>query len=350
MKMLRRAGIAGIGMYVPERVLTNDELSAIVETNNEWILQRTGIRERRVCSAEQATSDLAIKAALEALAVAGVTPDQLDVILVATCTPDYNNFPATAMLVQDRLGAPQAAAFDISVACAGFAYALDLGAQYIETGRGENVLVIGAEKMTSVIDWEDRSTCILFGDGAGAVLLQPCEESEGLLASNLGADGSGACLLNLPAGGSRTPMTHALLDAKQNTVYMRGKEAFRFGVTVMGETALKALTRAGLTPADIDVLIPHQANIRIIQAAAERMKLVNADGSLSDKVIVNIDRYGNTSAASVPIAMYEAWKFGKIKPGSLVVTIGFGAGLSWGSNVIRWGELTPPALENKGAP
>ena len=349
MKTLRRAGIAGIGMYVPERVLTNDELSLIVETNNEWIVQRTGIHERRVCSPQEATSDLAVKAAEEALRTAGITPDQLDVIVVATCTPDYNNFPATAMLVQDRLGAPQSTAFDISVACAGFVYALDLGAQFIETGRAQNVLVIGAEKMTSVINWEDRSTCILFGDGAGAVLLQPCDDNEGLLGSNLGADGSGACLLNLPAGGSRTPMTHELLDAKQNTVYMRGKEVFRFGVPVMGETALKALTRANLTPADIDVLVPHQANIRIIQAAAERMKLVNDDGSLSEKVIVNIDRYGNTSAASVPIAMYEAWKFGKIQPGSLVVTIGFGAGLSWGSNVIRWGSLTPPAPNNEGA-
>jgi len=336
-------------MYVPERVVTNDELSTWVDTNDEWIVQRTGIRERRVCAAEEATSDLAVQAATEALAVAGLTAGQLDMILVATCTPDFNNFPATAMLVQERLGALQAGAFDISVACAGFTYALDLGAQFIETGRAQHVLVIGAEKMTSVVNWEDRTTCILFGDGAGAVVLSPCGDNEGLLASNLGANGEGACLLQLPAGGSRTPMTHELLDAKQNTVLMRGKEVFKFGVTVMGDTALKALTRAELTPADIDVLIPHQANIRIIQSAAERMKLVNPDGSLSDKVIVNIDRYGNTSAASVPIAMYEAWKSGKIQPGSLVVTIGFGAGLSWGANVLRWGSLVPPAPNNGGA-
>lgn len=341
MNTLRRAGIAGIGMYVPERIVTNDELSTWVDTNDEWIVQRTGIRERRICAAEEATSDLAVKAAEEAMAVAGITPSQLDVILVATCTPDFNNFPATAMLVQERLGALQASAFDISVACAGFAYALDLGAQFIETGRATNVLVIGAEKMTSVVNWEDRTTCILFGDGAGAVVLQPCDENQGLLASNLGANGEGACLLQLPAGGSRTPLTSELLAEKKNTVYMRGKEVFKFGVTVMGDTALKALTRAGLTPADVDVLIPHQANIRIIQSAAERMKLVNPDGSLSDKVIVNIDRYGNTSAASVPIAMYEAWKSGKIKPDHLVVTIGFGAGLSWGANVLRWGNLVP---------
>lgn len=341
MNTLRRAGIAGIGMYVPERIVTNDELSTWVDTNDEWIVQRTGIRERRICAADEATSDLAFKAAEEAMAVAGITADQLDVIILATCTPDFNNVPATAMLVQDRLGAPQATAFDISVACAGFVYGLDLGAQFIETGRAENVLVIGAESMTSIVNWDDRTTCILFGDGAGAAILKPCADDEGLLASYLGADGSGACLLTLPAGGSRTPLTEELLKEKQNTVVMRGKEVFKFGVTIMGETALKALSRAGLTPEDVDVLVPHQANMRIIKSAAERMNLVNSDGSLSDKVIVNVDRYGNTSAASVPIALYEAWKTGKIQPGSLVVTIGFGGGLAWGSNVLRWGNLVP---------
>ncbi len=341
MRTLRRATIAGIGKYTPERVLTNEDLSKLVDTNDEWIVQRTGIRERRIAAENEATSDMGIKAALEAMERAGVDAAQLDVILVATCTPDFNNFPATAMLVQTALGAPQAAAFDISVACAGFVYGLDLGAQFIETGRAQNVLVIGAEKMSSVVNWEDRATCILFGDAAGAVLLQPSQDESGLLASHLGADGSGACLLNLPAGGSRTPLTPELLAAKKNTAFMEGKAVFKFGVKVMGDTAMRALERAGLTEADVDVLIPHQANIRIIQAAAERMGLVTSDGTLSEKVIVNIDRYGNTSAASVPLAMYEAWEAGKITEGNLVVTIGFGAGLSWGANVIRWGTLKP---------
>jgi 3-oxoacyl-[acyl-carrier-protein] synthase III len=341
MRTLRRATIAGIGKYTPERILTNDELSQIVDTNDEWIVQRTGIRERRIAAENEATSDMAVKAAQEALQRAGVSVDQLDVIVVATCTPDFNNFPATAMLVQNALGAPQTTAFDVSVACAGFAHGLDVGAQFIETGRAQNVLVIGAEKMSSVVNWDDRSTCILFGDAAGAVLLQPSDDESGLLASDLGADGSGACLLNLPAGGSRHPMTPELLAGKENTAHMDGKAVFKFGVKVMGETALKALKRAGMTESDVDMLVPHQANIRIIQAAAERMGLVEADGSLSPKVAVNIDRYGNTSAASVPLALYEAWQDGRVVEGSIVVTIGFGAGLAWGANVIRWGKLAP---------
>ncbi|MCX6369581.1 MAG: ketoacyl-ACP synthase III [Armatimonadetes bacterium] len=341
MRTLRRATIAGIGKYTPERILTNDELSQIVDTNDEWIVQRTGIRERRIAAENEATSDMAVKAAQEALDRAGITAAQLDVIVVATCTPDFNNFPATAMLVQNALGAPQTTAFDVSVACAGFAHGLDVGAQFIETGRAKNVLVIGAEKMSSVVNWEDRATCILFGDAAGAVLLQPSDDESGLLASDLGADGSGACLLNLPAGGSRHPMTPELLAGKENTAHMDGKAVFKFGVKVMGETALKALARAGMTESDIDMLVPHQANIRIIQAAAERMGLVESDGSLSHKVAVNIDRYGNTSAASVPLALYEAWQEGRIVEGNIVVTIGFGAGLAWGANVIRWGKLAP---------
>ena len=341
MRTLRRATIAGIGKYTPERVMTNDDLSKIVDTNDEWIVQRTGIRERRIAADHEATSDMAIKAAQEAMDRAGITAADLDVILVATCTPDFNNFPATAMLVQTGLGASHTTAFDISVACAGFAHGLDIGAQFIETGRAKNVLVVGAEKMTSVVNWEDRATCILFGDAAGAVLLQPSDDESGLLASDLGADGSGACLLNLPAGGSRHPMTPELLAGKENTAHMDGKAVFKFGVKIMGETALKALGRAGLTEADVDMLVPHQANIRIIQAAAERMGLVESDGTISPKVAVNIDRYGNTSAASVPLALYEAWMDGRILEGNIVVTIGFGAGLAWGANVIRWGKLKP---------
>jgi 3-oxoacyl-[acyl-carrier-protein] synthase-3 len=338
---LQCATIAGLGMYVPEKVLTNEDLARLVDTSDEWIVQRTGIRERRLCADHEATSDLAVNAAQEALAVAGLDPAQLDVILVATCTPDMPSFPATAMLVQERLGAPRAAAFDISVACAGFAYGLDLGAQFIETGRAKNVLVIGAEAMSRIVNWQDRTTCILFGDGAGAVVLQPGLEGEGLLGSHLGADGAGACLLNIPAGGSRLPLTDELLAERQNTLTMRGKEVFRFGVEVMGESAAAVIEKVGLTPDAIDLLIPHQANVRIIAAAARRLGLTDAEGGLSPKVFVNVERYGNTSAASVPIALVEAWRQGRIPPGNLVVTIGFGAGLAWGANVIRWGALRP---------
>lgn len=334
-QQLRSVGIAGLGMYVPERVLTNQELEALVETNDEWIVSRTGIRERRIAAPDQATSDLAIPAAEEALRVAGITAADLDLIIVATCTGDMGTFPATASLVQDRLGAKAAAAFDVAAVCSGFVYALDVAVQYVATGRYQNVLVIGAEVMSKVLDWTDRNTCVLFGDGAGAVVVRPCPEGEGILGSVLGSDGSGACLLNIPAGGTRQPLTAALIEQKQNYLMMRGREVFRFAVEIMGEAAVQALETVGLSPADVDLFIPHQANVRIIDSAAKRLSLA------SEKVFVNVDRYGNTSAASVPLALYEAWKSGRVLPGSLVVTVGFGAGLTWGANVIRWGDLKP---------
>jgi 3-oxoacyl-[acyl-carrier-protein] synthase III len=334
-RTLLSAGISGIGMYVPPRILTNHDLEKLVETSDEWIVERTGIRERRMAEPGQATSDLAVAAAEEALRVANLTPEDLDLIIVATCTGDMGSFPATASLVQDRMGAKAAAAFDVAAVCSGFVYALDVAAQYVQTGRYENVLVIGAETMTRILDWTDRGTCILFGDGAGAVVVSPCAEGEGILGTVLGSDGAGAVLLNVPAGGSRQPLTPALIEQRQNCLMMKGKEVFRFAVDIMGEAAVQALDSVGLSPADVDLFIPHQANIRIITAAAKRLDMP------MDKVFVNVDRYGNTSAASVPLALYEAWKSGRVKPGDLVVTVGFGAGLTWGANVIRWGNLTP---------
>jgi 3-oxoacyl-[acyl-carrier-protein] synthase III len=335
-KQLRSVGIAGLGMYVPERVLTNHDLERTLDTSDEWIVTRTGIRERRIAAEHQAASDLALPASVEALRVAGIAPDQLDLIVVATCTGDMQSFPATASLLQERLGARRgAAAFDIAAVCSGFVYALEVGAKFVASGMYENVLVVGAEVMSKVLDWTDRTTCILFGDGAGAVVLRPCPEGEGILGSVLGSDGAGACLLNIPAGGSRSPLTPALIEQKQQYVMMKGREVFRFAVEIMGEAAMQALGSAGLTPGDVDLFIPHQANTRIIDAAARRLDLPPS------KVFVNVDRYGNTSAASIPMALYEAWRQGRIRPGGVIVTVGFGAGLSWGANVIRWGDVRP---------
>lgn len=334
-KSLRSVGIAGVGMYVPSRVMTNRDLEPLVDTTDEWIVSRTGIRERRIAADHEATSDLALPAAREALAVAKITPAELDLILVATCSGDMQSFPATASLLQERLGARRVAAFDVAAVCSGFVYALEVGAQFVATGTSENVLVVGAEVMSRLLDWSDRSTCILFGDGAGAVVLRACPPGEGMLASVLGSDGSGACLLNIPAGGSRLPLTPALIEQKQQFLTMKGREVFRFAVEIMGEAALQALEKAGLEPHQVDLFIPHQANTRIIEAAARRLDLPR------EKVFVNVDRYGNTSAASIPMALYEAWRQSRVGPGDVVVTVGFGAGLSWGANVFRWGDLQP---------
>ncbi len=333
-KELRGVGITGLGMYVPERVMTNDDLAKLVDTNDEWIVTRTGIRERRIAREDQATSDLALPASRQALEIARITPDQIDLIIVATCTGDMAAFPATASLLQEQLGVRRgAAAFDVAAVCSGFVYALDVGAQYVATGRYDKVLVVGAETMSKVLDWSDRATCILFGDGAGAVVLQPAPVGEGILGAVLGSDGSGAALLNIPAGGSRAPLTPVLIEQKRNVVFMKGREVFRFAVEIMGEAAVQALESVGMTPGDVDLFIPHQANTRIIDAAAKRLDLP------PEKVFVNVDRYGNTSAASVPMALFEAWQSGRIQPGDVVVTVGFGAGLSWGANVIRWGNV-----------
>lgn len=325
----RSVGIIGIGSHVPEKVLTNKDLEAIVETSDEWIVDRTGIRERRIADQETATSDLAYKAALKALADAKVSADEIDLVIVATATPDMF-FPSTACLVQNRIGATKAAAFDLAAGCSGFAYGLVVGTQFVQNGTYKKVLVIGAETLSKILDWTDRNTCVLFGDGAGAVVLGEVEEGYGILGVELGADGSGGDLLKMPAGGSRMPASAQTVADRLHYVHMSGNDVFKFAVKVMGEAAAKALEHAGLSSEDVDCLIPHQANIRIIQSAAKRLKMP------MDKVMVNVDKYGNTSSASIPIALNEAVKSGKVKKNDVVVVVGFGAGLTWASCVLKW--------------
>jgi len=316
---LRRAGILGTGSFVPPKVVTNDDLAARMETSDEWIASRTGIRARHIVEPGVLTSDLAAAAAENALAAAGLAASDLDLIIVASSTPDYpGSFPSTATVVQQKLGASGAAAFDLGAVCSGFAYALHVAAQMVVTGANRRVLVIGAETLSRVLNWDDRSTAVLFGDGAGAVVLGEVSEG-GYLGGVLGADGAGGELLCVTRSGDCP-----------GTIYQNGREVYKFAVQIMGEVALKAVECAGLTSEDIDLLIPHQANIRIIDKAAERMGLAR------EKVVVNLDRYGNTSAASIPLALDEAVRAGRVKPGSLLVLVGFGAGLTWGANVIRW--------------
>jgi len=338
----RRATITGVGSCVPERVVTNFDLEKMVDTTDEWIRTRTGIRERRVAAEDQATSDLAVVAARRALEEARLDPADLDLIIVATVTPDMP-FPATACIVQDRLGASRAAALDLETACSGFVYALATGAQFIETGLYNNVLVIGAETLSKIVDWTDRRTCVLLGDGAGAVVLQPAlAEDQGLLSFHLGADGGGADLLKQPAGGSRLPASEETVRSRLHYVHMNGREVFKFAVKVMGEAAQAALEKCGLGFADVDYYIPHQANYRIIEASARRF------GLPMERVYVNIDRYGNTSAASIPVALDEAVDQGRIRPGDLVLLVAFGGGLTWGAAVCRWTLDRPKARQAAG--
>jgi len=325
----KAVGIIGIGTYVPEKIVTNKDLEKIVDTDDEWIVDRTGIKERRIAEEGVATSDLATRAAQNALANAGVSADEIDLIIVATATPDMF-FPSVACLVQDNLKASKAAAFDLAAGCSGFVYGLVVGTQFIKAGLYKKILVIGAETLSRILDWTDRNTCVLFGDGAGAAVLGETEPGCGILGTHLGADGSGGDLLKLPAGGSRNPASAETVSNKQHFVHMNGNEVFKFATKIMGEAAVKALDNAGLTAADVDILIPHQANIRIIQSAAKRLKMP------ADKVIINVDRYGNTSAASIPIALEEAVKANKVKKGDVIVLVGFGAGLTWASCVIKW--------------
>ncbi len=318
---LRRAGILGVGSFLPPKVVTNDDLAARMDTSDEWIFSRTGIRARRIVEPGVFTSDLAVAAAQCALADAGISPEDVDLVIVATCTPDYpGSFPSTAAVVQDRLGAKGAGAFDLGAVCAGFAYALHVAAQMVATGANKRVLVIGAETLSRVLNWDDRSTAVLFGDGAGAVVVGEVAEG-GYLGGVLGADGSGASLLCVSRGGDCP-----------GTVFQNGKEVYKFAVTMMGEAAVQAVHSVGLTLADVDLLVPHQANVRIIDKAAERMALPR------EKVVVNLDRCGNTSAATIPIALDEAVKAGRVKSGDLLVFVGFGGGLTWGANVLRWSK------------
>jgi 3-oxoacyl-[acyl-carrier-protein] synthase III len=324
-------GITGVGSYLPERVLTNSELEEIVETTDEWIKSMTGISERRIVSEDEATSDLGFRAAQRALESAGLVPNDIDLIICSTITSDLP-WPATACLIQNKLGANKAAAFDVSAACSGFVYGLSIGMQFIQSGNYKRVLVIGAECLSRVLNWEDRNTCVLFGDGAGAVVLEEVESDLGILSFELGTEGSGVESLCVPSGGSKRPTTLTTIEEKSHYLTMAGKEVFKFAVKIMGESAVRTIEKAGLTKEDIDLLIPHQANIRIIEAAAKRLDLP------MEKVMVNIDKYGNTSGASIPIALDEAIKEGKIQKGDNIVLVGFGAGLTWASAVIKWSK------------
>jgi 3-oxoacyl-[acyl-carrier-protein] synthase-3 len=334
--MKRYAHIVGWGKSVPEKILTNNDLSQMVDTSDEWILTRTGIRERHIVAEHESTASLSIAAAQEALRVADADPAKVDLIIVGTVTPEHS-FPATACLVQDALGARQAAAFDLSAGCTGFVYALSMASHAIECGAYQLALVIGAETLSRIVDWTDRRTCVLFGDGAGAVVLQASEHPGGVLSSVLGADGSGGELLMLPGGGSRFPSTLESVTDGMHYLQMDGRRVYRFATRAMARAARQALEKADLSIQDLSLLIPHQANQRIIDSAARGLKL--EDG----KVFVNLDRYGNTSSASVPIALCEAVESGQVKRDDTLVLVAFGAGLTWAAAAVRWSMPLPVA-------
>jgi 3-oxoacyl-[acyl-carrier-protein] synthase-3 len=323
-----RSRIVGTGAYVPDRVLTNADLERMVATSDAWILERTGIRERRIAAPGQACSDLGTRAARQALAAAGIQPADLDMILVATCTGDQP-LPSTACLIQAQLGARRAAACDLSAACCGFVYALSVADAYVKTGS-RYVLVVGAEVMSAITDWTDRGTCILFGDGAGAAVVGPAEGNRGILSTHLRSEGGMGDLISVPGGGSDMPPSEKMLTEKAQYLKMKGNETYKVAIKTLEEVARETLSAHDLTVNDIDVYVPHQANIRIIKAVAERLQLP------MEKIFMNIDRYGNTSAASIPLALDEAVKAGRVKEGSLVMIGAFGAGLTWASALIRW--------------
>lgn len=307
-------GILGIGRYVPEKIVTNADLEKVMDTSDEWIRTRTGIEERRIAEEEEQTSDMGVKAAKKAVEQAGVHPEEIDLIIVATVTPDYS-FPSVACMIQEQIGAKKAAAMDVSAACAGFMYGIVTAKQFIDTGTYKYVLVVGVEKLSKILDWNDRNTAVLFGDGAGAALLGPVSEGRGILSFELGADGTG--------------FKHLYQD---QYVQMNGREVFKFAVRQMGESCINVLEKAGLQKEDVDFLLPHQANIRIIEAARQRLDLP------TEKVSVTINKYGNTSAASIPLTFVEELEAGKIKDDDLLVMVGFGGGLTWGAIAMRWGR------------
>ena len=328
--MARNAAITGTGAYLPENVLTNFDLEKMVDTSDEWIRQRTGIVERRIAEDDIATSDLSVHAARLAIKKAQIDPLDIEMILVATVTPD-TFFPSTACYVQKGIGAKNASAMDISAACAGFLYGLDLANGLIISGQYDTILVVGGEVFNNIVDWNDRNTCVLFGDGAGAAIVQATDEPRGIISSYIGSDGDYADidLLGIPAGGSRMPVTAEALDQNLNKIQMNGREVFKLGVRLMPEAAERALKKADVSVDDIDLLIPHQANLRIIEAVGQRL------GVPREKVYVNVDKYGNTSAATVIIALDEAIQQGRAKPEDLILLVTFGAGLTWGSTLLR---------------
>lgn len=324
-------GITGVGKYIPEDVLTNYDLSKMVDTTHEWIVERTGIHERRIAKGDIAASDLGTEAARAALADANVKPEEIDLIIVATTTADHA-FPSTACIIQKDLGLTNAAAFDLSAACSGFVYGLATASSFISSGAYENILVIGTEVFSKIVNWKDRNTCILFGDGAGACVLQRCEEGYGILSFDLGSDGRGGDCLIVPAGGSRIPATRETVDRNLHYVQMDGKEVFKFGSRIMEKATRNALEKANLTTEDLDFLVPHQANIRIIDSATKKLKIDR------NKLCINLEKYGNMSSASIPISLEEVVKSNRIKKGDIVVLVGFGAGLTWGSMAIKWNK------------
>lgn len=323
-----RARITGTGSYAPAKVLTNVGLERMVATSDEWIVERTGIRERRIAAVGEACSDLGVVAAERALKAAGVAAADLDFILVATCTGDQP-MPATACLIQHRLGAIRAAACDLGAACCGFVYALSVADAYVRTGM-RHVLVVGSEVMSVIMDWTDRNTCVLFGDGAGAVVVSATDGNRGILSTHLHSDGSLCDLITVPGGGSRMPPSEKVINERMQYMKMKGNETFKVAVRTLEDVARETLAANGLTVADVDLYVPHQANVRIIRAVAERL------GLPMEKVVLNMDRYGNTSAASIPLALDEAVRDGRIKDGSVIMMGAFGAGLTWASALIRW--------------
>jgi 3-oxoacyl-[acyl-carrier-protein] synthase III len=320
--------ITGLGSYVPERVLTNDDLSTMMDTNDEWIRERTGIRERRIAEPEQALSDLCLPAAREALADAGLEGSEIDLIIVATVTPDMA-FPSTGAILADQLGADAAAAYDLSAGCTGFMYAVAQGYGMLAGGLANTALIVGGDVLSKIMDWSDRSTAVLFGDGAGAVVLERVADG-GFLGFELGADGSGGPQLYLPAGGSRTPASVESVEERLHFVQMNGREVFKFATRVLVSSAEAVLAECGRTIADVDVYVPHQANVRIIEHARQRL------GIPEEKTVIDVDRYGNTSSGSIPLALVDARADGRLRPGQLVLMTGMGAGLTWGSGLIEW--------------
>ncbi len=329
LKPKRTVSIIGTGSYVPERVLTNAELEKLVDTTDEWIVTRTGIRERRIAASDEYTSDMATKAAQKAIEQAGISPEEIDLILVATATPDMF-FPSTACFVQRQLGAKKAACFDMSAACSGFLYALEVAQQFITSHTFNTVLVIGAEKLSTIVDWNDRNTCVLFGDGAGAAILRNRAGSHGVISTYMGSDGSFTDILSMPGGGCRFPITRDNAAQRLNTIKMMGKEVYKQAVNAMLTAANTALEQSGLKADDLACIIPHQANMRIIEAIAARMNVP------MDRFLINLDKYGNTSAAAVAIALDEANRTGRMKIGDYVLLVVFGGGLTWASSVIQW--------------